>query len=1048
MQQLHPTLTAYNVPFAVEIVGNLNVQAMILALADLTSRHDVLRTSFKMTERGLYQCVSPSACDVSFTDLSDLMEANREAALSQQLDGLLYHVFDLSSDSPLIAQIIRKNRDTYILGFVVHHIAADQWSMPILFRELGELYRARATETLPNLHELSVQYADYAVWQRKCFGDGLFADQMEYWKNKLSGAGGLDLPFDHPRPAVQSFAGAWYPFAIGDDISQKLKRLAYSERATPFMLLVAAFNVLLRRYANADDIVIGAPLANRTNGETEELIGFFTNTIALRTDLSDNPTFRDLLQRVRSNVLEAHRNQEVPFEWLVKELGSTRDPSKNPIFQVQLTYQDEQLSIKPLHGIDSICRIPFNPKTSKFDIVLSLTSHERSLSANIEYCTELFDRETIARIARNFVDLLASVVSQPDARIDALPMLSASEAEILSVWNATKQEGQTSGLLHVLLQKQAAESPESTALVFGSETMSYAELNATSNRLARYLRELGVDRGTLVALLLPRSLGLAVGIAAILKAGAGYVALDPDYPTERLAGMLDDAGALVLLTSTDVDLDLDFVGKRVVKLDDAEVRAALGGKSSSDLPEVASSPSDPAYVVYTSGSTGKPKGVLLQHRAIVNMIEWQHTCLLGERRAKTLQFASPSFDLVASELFSTWRCGGTLYFIDSSVQRDPIALSDVLSECQIERLFLPFFAFQSIAEVIVADSGGRSWALREVLTSGEALRWSPTLDAFVALNPECRLINQYGPSETHCVSAHEVVAPEALPPIGKPIWNTQIYILNDDLRPKPIGATGEIYVGGAAVGWGYVNNPRATADRFLPNPFSEESPLLYKTGDLGRFRADGTIQFAGRRDRQVKVRGHRIEPEEIESILIQHDAILDCAIGANKGDDGNLYLVAYLVLREQSELDDVRRHLVDRLPEAMVPSQIVSVSCLPVGPNGKLDRKALPHIERTRAAEIPLVPPRTDVERAVCSMWSNVLGIDAIGVRDNFFALGGHSILATRLALQMGNYFDIKVPVIALFQSPTVEELALCIDDLLKRLASPSNAIARQRRWD
>jgi len=1079
IDQLEPDSAAYNVPLALDLAGPLDAAALERALGEIVRRHEPLRTVFAATDDAPVQVVLPftgfhlqtvdltasaneqrgnvdltaSAAvgraevdptasaddergDVDLSDASDASDTSDGSAESDGSDGSDDAVerliaeearrpFDLAAGRMIRATLIRRSPDEHTLVIVLHHVATDAWSGGIFFRELAALYQAFTAGEDSPLADLPVQYADFAAWQRGWLRGEALQRQLAYWRRRLAGAPAvLELPTDRPRPAVQDLDGALLPFALSPDTASAARALAKREGATLFMVLLAAFAAVLQRWSGEDDAVVGTPIANRTRPELERLIGFFDNTLALRTDLSGDPSFGALLRRVRETTLEAYAHQDVPFEKLVDELKADRSLSHTPLFQVMLTLQNTPAGGGVQLGDTLVTGRAADTGTSRFDLTLILAeTADGALAGWAEYATALWNAATVERMTAHLDTLLRQAAGQPDTPLSSLSLLSTDErSTVLRGFNATDRPS-AGATVHALVSRQAGRTPDAAAVEFRGERVTYAELEARANRLAHRLVRLGVRPDARVAVSMERSVEMAVAVLAVLKAGGCYVAVDPNYPADRVAYMLEDSRAAVILTTGAVAARLPSTDAAIVRVD-AE-RAEIDAESGSD-PDVAVHPENLLYTLYTSGSTGKPKGAALPHRALANLLAWQVERWGDDAAARTLQFASLSFDVSFQEIFSTWAAGGTLVLVDDDTRRDGEALLAYLRAQRVERLFLPFAALQNLAET-AEQADARLPALREVITAGEALRSTPQLRAFFAANPAARLENQYGPSETHVISAHAVEAdPEAwpaLPPIGAPVANTRLYVLDAAMQPTPVGVPGELYAGGANLARGYLGRPALTAQKFVPDPFGAAGSRLYRTGDRVRWRMDGALEYLGRTDFQVKIRGFRVEPGEIEAALTEHPSVVQAAVVV-RGEGAARRLAAYVVPTAGATptAAELRPYLAQRLPEYMVPAAWTVMQALPLTPSGKVDRRSLPE-PAAHAVSAGHVAPRTRAERMVAAAWEAVLGVSP-GVDDNFFDLGGHSLRATQVMARIRRAFGIELPLRALFEAPTVAGLA------------------------
>ncbi len=870
-------------------------------------------------------------------------------------------------------------------------------------------------------------------------GQSELRHQLEFWKAHLAGAPTLlDLPTDRPRPAVQSYRGDTIDFGLPMDLIAGLRRLSQRHDVTLFMTLLAAWAVLMSRLSGQQDVVIGAPIANRQRSELKRLIGFFVNTLALRVRLDDNPSVAELLAQVKVSTLEALAHQDVPFQHVAEAVRPARDLGHSPLFQVMLAMNDmPRADGLTLAGL-SASGLEQADTTAQFDLTLSLDDTGDAVLGALEYATDLFDRSTIERIAGHFRTLLAGMVTDDQQRVERLPLLTDDERQqIVFGFNDTAAAYPSDRLIQQLFEAQAATRSDAVAVVFEDRQLSYDELNRRANRLAHHLIALGVRPDDRVAICIERSLEMVVGLLGILKAGGAYVPLDPSYPADRLAYMLEDSEPVALLTQSAVHETLPSVAVRTVLLDETADAMLLARQSEHDPDPLALglTPQHLAYVIYTSGSTGLPKGVAMSQRALVNLINWHQRPESGlAAPERTIQFSALGFDVAFQETFSTLCAGGCLVLVDEATRRDPASLMQMLMTKKIERIFLPFVALETLSEA-AADSNADLPHLRNVITAGERLRTTPAISRLIRQADHCRLHNHYGPTESHVVTALTLgVDPNGwtvMPPIGRPIGNTQIYILDARGAPVPIGVIGEIYIGGVGVARGYLNRPDLTAERFVNDPFSlARAAILYKTGDFGRWLSDGNIDFLGRNDSQVKIRGFRIELGEIEARLAACFGVREAVAVAREDNPGDKRLVAYLTPQAGCALSaaELRRQLSSVLPDYMIPSAFVTLASFPLTPNGKLDRKALPAPDQVSVASHPYETPVGETETIVAALWRSLLGVERIGRHDHFFFdLGGHSLIAVRLVALIKKRMGLDLPIAALFRAPTVERLSALI---------------------
>jgi len=1027
LEQLEGKLTAYNMPTAFLLKGALDVEALRLAFQSLVARHEVVRTSYAMNGGEPLQHIrEPKSFKLPLLDLSSYREKEREIEITRLRALEAEQPFDLERDLMLRAQLLRLSEDEHVLLLTQHHIANDGWSGGILRRELEIFYREFYRSDEPDLPALTIQYADYAVWQRRELTGERLAKLLDYWRGRLAGLSPLEVPTDHPRPAIPSYRGARCQFEIPNDLTDRLKDLGRKEGATLQMTLLAAFQILLSRYSGKDDIVVGVPIAGRNHTELEDLIGFFVNTLVQRTDLSGNPTFRDVLGRLREVSLGAYDHQDLPFERLVQELRPERDPGRSPLFQVLFQLLNFSENDLRLEGLE-VSRLPATNERVRFDLEMHLWQQPGLLSGVIIYSTDLFEESRIERMVGHFHTLLESIAGDPGKRLGELPMLTADERhQLLVEWNDTAAE-YPAKCVHELFEEQAKISPDAMAVVFENERLSYRELNERANRLAHHLRRQGVGTETRVGLWLDRSLELAVGILGILKSGAAYVPLDSEFPASRLKFILEDAKVEYLFTQTSFR---EVIESEKINLICVDAKDPELDKIESTNPDLKAEVDSLAYVLFTSGSTGQPKGVAMPHRALSNLIEWHRRHSRLGQASRTLQFASATFDVSFQEMFSTWIGGGTLVLVDKETRRNPVALLRYIADEQVERIFVPYVALQQLAiEFAGAKEGLR---LRDIVSAGEALHLAPEIQHLLESGDDCFLHNHYGPTETHVVTSRMIDCDvgnwSGECPIGKPIANTKVYLLDAEESPVPIGVSGELYLGGTSLALGYLNRPDLTAEKFVANPFDDDpGSRLYRTGDLCRWRADGNLEFLGRKDDQVKLRGFRIELGEVESVLNNHPGVLQSVAVLREDQPGDKRLVAYFVPAPDVVLEkgELRSHVRNELPDYMVPSAIVQLDKFPLTISGKVARRALPVPEGSRPyLGEDYVGARTKVEEKLTVVWRELLGIDRIGIHDDFFELGGHSLLVARLVGLANEKLDSHLMIGEVYRSPTVAGMA------------------------
>ncbi|MDJ0346926.1 non-ribosomal peptide synthetase [Streptomyces sp. PH10-H1] len=1017
----------YNVPIPVRLSGALDRTALHEALADLVDRHESLRTVFPEDGGEPCQLILPPEAVRPELPVTDCTEEE----LGDLVESASAQGFDLSVLPPFRARLFAVAPDEHVLLLVLHHIVSDAWSQGPLFRDLAAGYQARSQGRAPRWAPLPAQYADYTLWQREVLGgdddpDSPIARQTTYWRDALADLPEeLALPTDRPRPAVASHRGESVTLELDAELHRGLLGLTRATRSSLFMVLQAGLATLLTRLGAGEDIPIGSPIAGRTDDATNDLIGFFLNTLVLRTDTSGDPSFRELVERVRATDLEAYAHQDLPFERLVEVLNPARSLARHPLFQVMMTLQNTAEVGVSVPGLD------FNPYQGRLDVAkfdLLFTFAERrgddgapeGIGAVVEFSTDLFDRVTVERMGAALVRLLATAMADPHRPVGQLEVLTADERfRVLTGWNDTAHEVAENSLPE-LFEARVRRMPDAEALVVGGVVLSYSELNSRANRLARLLVESGAGPETVVALALPRSPELVVALWAVLKAGAAYLPVDPEYPGERVEFMLTDAAPKLLLTTSAIGPGLPAIAGRLL-LD----RLDLTGYPDTDLTDAQRTapllPAHPAYLIYTSGSTGVPKGVSMPGGALVNLLAWHASVLPPTRVA---QFTAISFDVSAQEILSTLVGGGTLVVPSEALRRDPDAFVRWLDEHRVAELFAPNLVVDAVFEA--AGSAGVALPhLRHVAQAGEALVLGERIRAFHQDHPGRRLHNHYGPTETHVVTAYSL--PEntvdwpASAPIGRPVWNTQTYVLDQQLQPVPEGVLGELYVAGAQLARGYHNRPGLTSERFIADPFGPAGSRMYRTGDLVRRRRDGQLEYLGRADHQVKIQGFRIETGEIEATLRRHPAVVQAVVVAREDRPGAKQLVAYVVLSAVADIAELRAQVAIGLPDYMVPRAFVVLDKLPLTPSGKLDRRALPAV--TPGTEGAGQAPRTPREQVLCELLAEVLGVPSVTIHDDFFALGGHSLSATRLVSRIRTVLGVELPIRALFEAPTAAGL-------------------------
>ncbi len=1054
LSQLEPQNPLYNLSAAIRLQGQLNQSALEQTFNEILRRHEALRTNFETVEGQPVAVISPVIpLPLPLLDFSELPIARRETEVNQLVSEESRHPFDLNTDLLLRVKLLRLGEQEHILLITVHHIASDGWSIGVLVHEMSTLYQACCEEqpslrlaSLTPLPELPIQYADFAAWQRQWLQGEVLASQISYWRKQLEDAPALlELPTDHPRPAVQTFRGATCSFTLSKALSVALNQLSQQAGSTLFMTLLAAFKILLGRYTGSEDIVVGTPIANRNRAEIEGLIGFFVNTLVLRTDLSGNPSFRELLTRVREVALGAYSHQDLPFEQLVEELHPQRALSHTPLFQVMFILQNAPMSEMALSGLN-LSFLKSHSGTAQFDLTLSMEETSEGLLGTFEYSTDLFEASTIERIAEHFKTLLAGIITNPDRQLQELPLLSETERhQLLVKWNETEREYSSDQCIHHLFEEQAKRTPDAVAVVFENQQLTYQQLNQRANQLARHLQSLGVKPEVLVGICVERSLELVIGILGILKAGGAYVPIDPTYPQERLTFVLEDTQTSVLLTQQRLVEHLPQHNAHTICLD-SDWEAIPPENQENPTPEITAE--NLAYVIYTSGSTGKPKGVQITHRNLVHSTS-ARIAYYKESVTSFLLLSSFAFDSSVAGIFWTLCQGGMLYLPLEGVQRDVPKLIELITQHQVSHLLSLPSLYSQLLELAKPE---QLTSLRTIIIAGEACP-SELVQRHLELQSETSLFNEYGPTEgTVWSSVYHCQDPEVGTPvpIGCPIANTQIYLLDSHLHPVPVGIVGELYISGDGLARGYLNQPEMTTQRFIPNPFNNKSRrVLYKTGDLARYLPDGNIEFIGRIDNQVKIRGFRIELGEIETALNQHPQVRESVVLARDDVPGDKRLVAYIVPNRESipTIPQLRDLLKERLPEYMVPSVFVLLKEFPLTPNGKLDRRGLPAPEQVRPEFAGVfVAPRSSVEEKLVKIWAELLKIERVGIHDNFFDLGGHSLLVTQVVSRLRDVFEIELPVSDFFEAPTIAELAVIITQRLAEENGSQTKIIPQSR--
>ncbi|MCO5187500.1 MAG: amino acid adenylation domain-containing protein [Anaerolineae bacterium] len=1001
LQQLEPDNAAYHRYSVNRLRGSLDVAALRRAIDALVNRHSALRTTYAMGDTEPLQTVQPpTAIPLPVVDLSDLNSAEQESRLQELIREQLQRPFDLAAIPMWRHVLFWLAVDDHVLLRISHHIASDRWSVGIVNRELAHYYAAFSSGTAPDLPDLPIQYVDFAVWQRQQTDSSAENKQLSYWLRQLDGAPQLlELPTDFPRPSIPTMTGATQRATLSAETSRAIRSFSHAHEATPFMTILALFNVLLHRYTGATDLLIGVPIAGRTPVDTTPLVGIFINTLVMRTDLSGNPTFIDLLRQVRRTALDAFANQTLPFEKLVEELQPDRIPGHTPLFQVMFDYLNTPMQPLQLAGLE-VEQQSMRDQAASHDLSLVIHDESERLALTIEYDTDLYRPQTISRLLDHLQILIDGILENANRPIGSLPLLTTAEKAQLMQWSGSTMPLPDIDGVHQMVEAQAVRTPHATALIAGDRSLSYAELDQRANQLAALLQSRGVGAGAVVALELPRSAEWIIAILGVLKSGAAYLPLDPEMPTARRDFQISDSGAQISLQQSGVDSQLS-----VCSLPPSDFRL----------------PPSAAYVIYTSGSTGRPKGVTVPHRAVVNFVADAIERYDIGPTDRVLQFASPAFDTAVEEIFPTLAAGGTLVL-------RPIDLPDTFADFarQIERnaitvLDLPTAFWHSWVAEMQRDRHMFPACVRLVIVGGEAARLDTYRQWRERTGTDVRWVNTYGPTETTVVAtAFEPSDTKSLHtmPIGRPLNNVRAYVLDHYGNPAPIGIPGELCIGGAGVALGYLNQPDLTQTRFISHP--SPTTRSYRTGDRVRWLPDGNLEFIGRTDDQVKIRGVRVELGEVEAALRQHPDVAEAVVVSREMDDGGLQLAAYVVPSNAALASEaIRTHLTTLLPSAMQPATIALLQALPLTTSGKIDRKALIATDSADSA-IPIESKATSsAEIVMTSLWAELLNLPVVGLHDNFFDLGGHSLLAVQLVSRITATLRIPLTLRALFNTPT-----------------------------
>jgi len=995
LQQLDLKSTGYNISGVREIQGKLDVGRLEAAFEKLIERHEALRTSFELMGEEIVQKIHKEAeFEIEYK------EAREEDI--QEIARSFIRAFDLSKAPLLRVGLIKLYPEKHILMFDMHHIISDGTSIGILVDELVKLYEGKK---LPNLR---LQYKDYAAWQNKMINSGVMKNQAEYWLKAFEGGiPALNLPIDYQRPAIQSFEGDTTNFELNEEITKELRNIAKETGSTIYMVLLAGFNVLLSKYSGQEDIVVGSPIAGRPHADLKNIMGMFVNTLAIRNYPSGEKTVREFIEEVKENALRAYENQDYQFEELVDRLNITRDMSRNPLFDVLFVLQNldtKKLSIENLKFRD----YETENKTAKFDIIITAVEAGKIIKINIQYCTKLFEKASIERMKCHLIRVMKELTKGACKQLKEIEIITEEEKkQILEDFNSTYTEYPKNKTIQELFEEQVEKTPDNIAVIYENQQLTYRELNRRANQLARVLRKKGVVPDSIVGIKVDRSLEMIVGIMGILKAGGAYLPIDPDYPEDRIKFILEDSGAKLLISQT-YQIREVYKGSEIININDKETYAL----DSSNL-EILNRPTNLAYIIYTSGSTGKPKGVMISNYSVINFINSQKKEFGIDENERILQFSTISFDASVEQIFVSLLSGAVLILVSKQRLLDITEFQSYIEEKRVTHLHaVPAF----LENIRWRDS----YKLKRVLAGGDvcpmelANRW----------NIHCDFYNKYGPTET-TVTSIELLVKKGFGKvlIGKPISNTRIYITDKNNKLCPIGVRGELCIAGDGLAIGYLNRPELTAEKFVENPF-EPGKRMYRTGDLARWLSDGNIEFLGRIDHQVKIRGFRIELREIESRLLKHEAIKEAVVAAKEDQSGNKYICAYIKADKELTVSELRGYMGQELPDYMVPSYFVQLDKMPLTPNGKIDRKALPEPNVSMMAGTEYEAPRNDIEEKLVKIWQEVLRIEKIGINDNFFDLGGHSLKATSMVSKIHKELNVEVPLREVFKRPTVKELA------------------------
>jgi len=1002
LQQFDLESTSYNIPGALEIRGKLDVIRIEFAFRKLIERHEALRTSFELIGEEIVQKIHEEA------ELEIEHKEAREEDVEEIIRSFI-QPFDLSKAPLLRVGLIKVHPKKHILMYDMHHIISDGTSMGILVKEFAGLYEGKV------LPELRLQYKDYAAWQNSMFNNGTMKKQEEHWLKEFEEEiPVLNLPTDYQRPAIQSFEGDSICFELSEGITRGLRKVTEETGATMYMVLLSGFNILLSKYSGQEDIVIGSPIAGRPHADLENILGMFVNTLAMRNYPEGRKTIIELIEEAKANALKAYENQNYQFEELVEKLNVRRDMSRNPVFDAMLVMQNTDMEEIAIEGI-SIKPYRIDNRISKFDITLIAVEAEEKIGLSIEYCNRLFKKETIERMVGHLKNVLIDMSENTGKRINEIELLDEEERhKLLYEFNDTYAEYPKDKTIHELFEEQVEKTPDNIAVMYGDKQLTYRELNEKSNQLARVLREKRVVPDSIVGIMLERSLEMMVGIMGILKAGGAYLPIDPEYPMDRIEYMLQDSGAKLLLTQANLLNKLSLGCETFILEEDKFISEDV-----SNL-ERSSSSNDLIYIIYTSGSTGKPKGVMLSHKGVVNYINWAIKSYIGNECYSFPLFTSVSFDLTVTSIYTPLITGNRLIIYKDDEKQ--LLIEKVIESNAVQIVKLTPAHLQLIKGKDCSKSG-----IKRIIVGGDQLICQLVKEIQHNFGNDCEIFNEYGPTEATVgctLYKYDLEEDNGIAvPIGVPASNMKIYILNKDNSPQPIGIPGELYISGDGLARGYINHPELTAEKFFKNPFVQ-GERIYKTGDLAKWLPDGNIEFLGRIDHQVKIRGYRIELGEIESFLLKHPGIKEAVVIAKEDGNGSKYLCAYIAGEKEFVLGELREHLSKELPDYMIPLYFVQLESIPLTPNGKLDRKALPEPNVSMMAGAEYEAPRNGIEEKLVKIWQEVLGVEKIGINDSFFELGGHSLKATSMAAKIHKELNVEVPLKEIFSTPTIKGLS------------------------